>query len=132
MVLLCRIVTATVFMVHLWVGCCGHHAHACDSQGQSSPAQESTTPNGQYQDGRGEHADHTHHGPQDCQGAKCSVISLGRPVIDLVASPCHVSFALLFDDPLSLVSAASEQHFFPTGRLLLPVRLHLANQVLLI
>lgn len=132
MVLLCRIVTAAIFVVHLTVGCCAHHAHACDGQGQSSPAQEFTTPGGQCQDGRGEQADHTDHGPQDCQGAKCSVVSLGRPVIDLVASPCQASFALLFDDPLSLVSAASEQYFFPTGRLLLPVRLHLANQVLLI
>lgn len=131
MVLLCRIAIAALLMIHLTVGCCGHHAHACDSQGQASPAQESATSAGQCQDGRGEHADHAHHGPRDCQGAKCSVVSSGRTVIDSLASPSQASFALLLADPLSPASAASEQRF-PTGRLLLPVRLHLANQVLLI
>jgi hypothetical protein len=131
MVPLCRIATAALLMLHLTVGCCGHHAHACDSQGQSSSAQESATSSGQCQDGRAGHADHAHHGPQDCQGARCSVVSFGRTVIDSLTSPSQTPFALLLADPLSLVRGESEQHF-PTGRLLLPVRLHLANQVLLI
>jgi hypothetical protein len=38
----------------------------------------------------------------------------------------------LFDNTIALVNIVSEQRFFATGRLLLPLRLHLANQVLLI
>jgi hypothetical protein len=39
---------------------------------------------------------------------------------------------VLFVDQPSLVGGDFEQHCFPTGRLLLSVRLYLVNQVLLI
>jgi len=49
---------------------------------------------------------------------------LGQPSQAFVAPPvCDVS---------SLLGVSFEQRFFSTGRLSLPVRLHLANQVLLI
>jgi hypothetical protein len=40
--------------------------------------------------------------------------------------------APLFQDLSSLAGIANEQHSFATGRLLTPIRLHPANQVLLI
>lgn len=127
-----RIATAAAFAVHLWMGCCGHHAHACDGQGQSSPAQESTTPDGQCQDGRGEHADHTHHGPQDCQGGKCNVVLSSPTVSDSFGQASQAFVAPTVCDLSALLGVSFDQRFLPTGRLSLPVRLHLANQVLLI
>lgn len=132
MVLLCRIVTAAIFVVHLTVGCCVHHAHACDSQGHSSPADEPATPDDQCPESGGSHADHTHHGPQDCQGATCSVIPSNQTVGGLRGQPVQTLVVPLLTDLSSLVGSVSEQHSFGAGRLLLPVRLHLANQVLLI
>ena len=126
-----RILIAVVFAAHLTVGCCSHHAHACDNSGHSSPAQGAATP-GQYSDSSSSGVDHANRGPQDCQGAQCSTVSPRRTVIDSLVPPFQASFAPLFDDLASLVSVVSEQHFFSAGRLLLPVRLHLANQVLLI
>ncbi len=132
MVLLCRIVTAAVFMVHLTVGCCGHHAHACDSQGQSPPNQGPATPDGQCSDASDGHADHTHHGPGDCQGTACSVILSSPTDTDSFGQPSQAFVAPPVCDLSSSLGISFEQRFFPTGRLSLPVRLHLANQVLLI
>jgi len=55
-----------------------------------------------------------------------------RTVFDSLIPAFQASFAPLFDDLATLGGEASDQHFFPAGRLLPPVRLHLANQVLLI
>jgi len=125
---LCRMLIAATLVVHLTVGCCSHHAHASDGRDSSIPAQGAATPDGQCS-GRG--VGHTHHGPQDCQGGKCSVVSPNRTVVDSLVPAFKAFCAPLLDDLASLVGVVSEQ-LFPAGRLLLPVRLHLANQVLLI
>jgi hypothetical protein len=127
-----RILTAVVFTVHLIVGCCSHHAHGCDSQGRLPLAQGAATTGQYYSDGSSSGVDHANHGPQDCQGAKCSIVSPSRTAVDSLVLPFQASVAPLFDNLASLVSVVSEQHFFSAARLLLPVRLHLANQVLLI
>lgn len=136
---LLRIGTAAAFVVHLWVGCCGHHAHACDGQENSAPVQKSAAPDSQCPDrcggeedhSRGE-ADHSHHGPQDCQGNPCSVVLSSPTASDWFGQPAQAFVAPPICDLSSLLGISFEQRFFATGRLLLPVRLHLANQVLLI
>ncbi len=123
----CRILIAGTLVVHLTVGCCGHHAHACE--GDFSLAHRDATQDGQC---RANECDHSHHGANDCQGARCSFVSSSRPVSDRLVPPHQASFsALLYDRP-SLVGFSPEQPTLSSGRLLLPVRLHLANQVLLI
>ena len=131
---LLRILTAVVFTAHLTVGCCSHHAHACDGQGHLPPAQGTATTHGQCPESPGSaaEADHANHGPQECQGGKCSVASQRATGSNPFPPPSHAFVAPLLDSASSLVGAGSEQHFFSAGRLLLPVRLHLANQVLLI
>jgi len=124
-----RILTAALLVAHFTVGCCAHHAHACDGMDRPLPAQGAATPDGQCP---GSGVDHAHHGPHDCQGGKCSVVSPNRTVRDGFVPPFQTFSAPLLDDLPALVGNAAEQRFFPTGRLLLPVRLHLANQVLLI
>lgn len=122
---LIRILTAVVFTVHLLVGCCAHHAHACECQEGMQPA------HGQCPDSHEGKTDHSQHGPQDCQGSQCSFVASISPSSDAFVQPSQAFVTALFTDQTSLVDAGSEQHCFPTGRLL-SVRLYLVNQVLLI
>jgi len=129
-----RILTAVVFAVHLMVGCCWHHAHACDSQDHSPPAQGAVTTDGQCHESpdSGAGADHPNHGPQDCQGSHCSFVSSNNPNSYSLVQPSQAFVTVLLTGQPSLVGTGSEQHCFATGRLLLSVRLYLVNQVLLI
>lgn len=127
MAVFCRILIAGTLVVHLTVGCCGHHAHACE--GDLSPAHSDATHDGQCPENE---CDHSHHGANDCQGARCSFVSSSRPVGDWLVQPLQASFPTLLCDQPSLVGFSPEQPTLSSGRLLLPVRLHLANQVLLI
>lgn len=129
---LIRILTAATLTVHLMVGCCAHHAHACGSQVHSPLAQGTATPDGQCPSSSDSGADHANHGPHDCQGSKCSFVSSSSPDSNSFSQPFQASVTLLLDDQHPLVGTGSEQHFSATGWLLLPVRLHLANQVMLI
>jgi hypothetical protein len=115
-----------VFAVHLMVGCCAHHAHACESQGDVQPA------HGQCPDSHDNGTDHSHHGPHNCQEGKCSFILSSSTISNSCVQASLVIFMPLLDDQHPLVGTDSQQHFFATGWLLLPVYLHLANQVMLI
>jgi len=125
-----RILTAAILVVHLMVGCCMHHAHACDDDDQSPPAPATTAPDGQCPASQ---PDHSHHGQHDCQGVKCSFV---RTTDDTVAKSLdHVykaPAALLFNGVFAPSDDSFERHFFSAGRLLPPIRPHPANQVLLI
>jgi len=127
-----RVATAAILVVHLMLGCCVHHAHACDGQAKSLPNQGPAAADRQFPDAFGGQADHSHHGPQDCQGGKCHVIASSPTVRDWFGQPAQAFAAAPVCDASSLLSIFVEQRFFPTGRLSLPVRLHLANQVLLV
>jgi len=125
-----RILTAVVFAVHLMVGCCWHHAHACESKDDVQPThwQCPDSHSGSH-DGDKDHSDH---GPQDCQGSQCSFVASSSPNSHSFAQSSQPFVTVLLTDQPSLVGISSEQHCFPTGRLLLSVRLYLVNQVLLI
>jgi hypothetical protein len=123
---LVRLLTAVVLTVHLMVGCCGHHAHACESQGDMQPAHE------QCPDSHNGDTDHSQHGPQDCQGAQCSFVASICPAYHSLAQQFQSFVAALSIDQPSLVGSGSEQRRFITDRFLLPVRLDPVNQVLLI
>jgi hypothetical protein len=120
-----RILTAVVFAVHLMVGCCWHHAHACESEVDVHPAHE------QCADSHDSGTNHSQHGPQDCQESQCSFVAAVSPSSHWLAQPSQACVGVLTGQP-SLVGAGSEQHCFTAGRLLLSVRLYLVNQVLLI
>ena len=123
---LVRILTAVVLAVHLMVGCCWHHAHACESMGDVQPA------HGQCPDSPDSGADHSHHGPHNCQGNPCSFVLSSSTISNSFAQASPTGFILLLNDQHPLVGIDSEQHFFSTGWIPLPVRLHLAHQVMLI
>jgi hypothetical protein len=129
MTTLYRVITAALFAIHLTVGCCVHHAHGCDGKEQCLPAAADAS------DGLcgTDHADHEHHGPHDCQGAKCTFIRPGDEMAaQWLCDAVQMPATLTADNAFAPSDNCSEQHFFLSGRLLLPVRLHLANEILLI
>jgi hypothetical protein len=128
---LCRILTAVLLAVHLMVGCCAHHAHACDGQVHSPLDQGDATPDGECPDGHSNTADHSHHGSQDCQGGKCTFVLRGQTNHSFI-QPMQALAVPLLDDLCAQPGIAAGQRVFSQGRFSLPVRLHLANQVLLI
>jgi hypothetical protein len=124
-----RIVTAALFAAHLVLGCCAHHSHACEVATHSSadnPADQGTCSHS-----HGHLAEHGQHGPHDCQGGRCSFVFRGQADVAL-DPPLQAALVCLPDDQTSSGDFHSEQDAPTSGRLLLPVRLHLANQVLLI
>jgi hypothetical protein len=122
----CRIVTAMVFAAHMMLGCCAHHAHAADSHGRSSP-QEAASPIGHCGEDHDGPADHSQHGTHQCHGGKCSFVASSNSVVPVL--PALV--VPLANQAELLTSVFSSQGTVVAVRPL-PVRLHLANQVLLI
>ncbi len=129
--------TAAILVVHLLVGCCAHHAHdcrqACDARHAQGMGHDAGAPCDGHSSGEpGQTTDH-HHGSDECQGGKCSYLRTANDTLAkafLQPRLTHVT-PILADDS-ALVGVFSEQPALASGRLLLPVRLHLANQVLLI
>jgi hypothetical protein len=131
----CRIFTAAVFMVHLMVGCCAHHAHACQGDGHG-PHGAGAAPMDACAGTSGCMISHVHHGAHGCQGASCSFIHspngfhLGKPSFQfnpIAVVPLTEGESSLFD-----VSLTPRVFFDPAARFLPPVRLHLLHQMLLI
>jgi hypothetical protein len=128
MTVLCRILIAVTLVVHMMVGCCAHHAHACE--GHLSRAHGGATHDSQS---LGNGCGHSRpHATTCCQGERCSFVSPDRPVSELLAFSCQTFCTAVLDDQPPLVGFGTAQISIASGRLLLPVRLHLANQVLLI
>ena len=129
--------SAAILVVHLMVGCCAHHAHdcpqTCDARHPAETGDDSGSPCDRHShDEQGQSENH-HHAPQECHGVKCLFVrTTNDTTAKAFAQPCQAQVAPLLDDALASLGILSEQHFFSTGRLLLPVRLHLAKQVLLI
>ena len=125
MAVLSRILSIVTLTVHLMVGCCSDHAQGCESKDCSAATSEPTP------DGRSPQCVCDHHETEDCRGGKCSLASPRRTVAGSFTSPFQASFAALPDNQLSGMGIGSREHFWATGHLLMPVRLHLAYHVLL-
>jgi hypothetical protein len=127
-----RLIVGAMLVIHLTVGCCAHHGHASEA---TSPCASDCGDDASHRDctdGVGSQADHGHHAPHDCQGGKCFLVPPNPLAKTWFGQPFQVSFIGLLDGSSSLSGFSSEQRLLPRGRFSLPVRLHLANQVLLI
>jgi hypothetical protein len=124
-----RTLSIALLVVRLMVGCCTHYVHGCESKHISSATHSGATLEGQCPECG---CDHSHHGPGECQRPKCSLASPRRPVGGSFSPPLQASFAGLPHAHLPRQAIGLHQQSRTTGHLLLPVRLHLANQVLLI
>jgi hypothetical protein len=129
---LVRILTAVMFTAHILLGCCLHHAHAenvknCPISDRDNPSAKS-----QCHDSHGNDSDHSQHGSRECQSSKCAAISMSRSAGNSFAQPAQTFVASPMTNPCPVIGVISKQCFLASGELLLPIRLHLANQVLLI
>ncbi len=129
--------SAAILVVHLVVGCCAHHAHdcpqTCDARHSRGMGHGASAPCDGHSSGHPDQTTDHHHGTDECQGVKCSYLRTASDTLAkafLLPRLAHVT-PVLADDS-ALVGGFSEQPALASGRLLLPVRLHLANQVLLI
>lgn len=127
--------TAGILLAHALLGCCWHHAHAC---GHAHSAVAWIVA-GCEAEGPHEHSgdapDRPGQGPgrDACRGAKCDFV---RPatenLLPLAAAPCRPASAAIVASERSALIGDAAQHPCAAGDLLLPVRLHLVHQVLLI
>jgi hypothetical protein len=129
---ICRMVSAAIFLAHMTVGCCAHHAHAVDGGSQSSPIQDSALCDGASCGNSGDQSGHAPHAPQDCQGDACFAVSVSPGVPDSLEDSGQALASVLPCKRPHVARIGSSVHALVLRRMPLPVRLHLANQVLLI
>jgi hypothetical protein len=131
-------VTAVMLFTHAVLGCCAHHIHACgDAHGSvalGGSQNHCSLSCGDHSAESSGQADHEHQQPgqDDCQGSRCD---FGRPTNDREADSGHVwcqSVAVLLSDAMLGLAGSQVDHHLRTTGILLPVRLHLVHQVLLI
>jgi len=130
---LCRILIAATLVVHLMVGCCAHHAHACDGRHSSSPVRETTTPEQSCSDDHDGHPEHSSQEHSHCQGEKCSVVlsantTIAKPLVRF----CALSAAMSLDEVSRSLGGCSHRRLFSDGLPTPPLPLYLAHQSLLI
>jgi hypothetical protein len=124
------ILSIALLVIHLMVDCCcACHAHSCES-GHVSSATHDATPLGMKCPEC--LCDHSHHDPLKCRGCNCSWALPRRPVGGLFSLKIQASCAALTDADLPRPAIKLHKNFLTARSLLLSVRLHLANQVLLI
>jgi hypothetical protein len=126
--------TAAMLAAHTMLGCCWHHAHAC---GQTH---DPLAPVGW------QHHEEPHHvgaggcfdpsaqarGREDCRAVRCDFgVAKASPHAMSVA-PAQPGVVTMPGADAALLRRSSEQHAGTSKAELLPVRLHLLHQVLLI
>jgi hypothetical protein len=129
---LIRILTAAMFTAHIMLGCCIHHAHACDNQGCALPIHGMAAQNNQCPDDHGSGAGHSNHGSQGCKGENCSFVHANFKAGNSLVQLSRMIVTPFFEDLSVPDMKARLQHSIAASRLLTPFDLHLANQVLLI
>jgi hypothetical protein len=126
---LLRILSVATVAVHLTMGCCWHHAHGCEDGRNPATARDSAVLGVQCPDSYGCQSDH---GSSDCRQPKCSFVFPNRSILSAADVPDRLTLTASLDAEQFRESIGSQQCFVTASRLLMPVRLHLANQVLLI
>ena len=124
------ILSIALLVVHLMVDCCcACRAHGCESEHASAAICNAETLEVKCPECI---CDHSHHGPRECRGCKCFLTVPRRQVGGSFSLKFQASFAVSTDADFPRPAISLHQRSRATGHLLLPVRLHLANQVLLI
>ena len=125
---LSRILSIAAMVTHLMVSCC-HCSRQCEDKSCSDLCQGMTAPT---EESRGRLCDHSH-SELPCCGAVKSPALHPRAKAGVHLGPRSTTSSGLppDHDPPGL-AFNSQDHSLAGGRLLLPVRLHLANRVLLI
>ena len=127
--------TAVLLLAHTVVGCCWHHVHACGHE--HGPLALVGFQHGSDQHygctgGASEQSRDTHSGGDDCRGSKCNFVVAKDSAVRVSGPACELAVLPGLADDCDSACGLLHPALFRTGGLLLPVRLHLANQVLLI
>lgn len=131
-------ITAAAFLLHMWLGCCAHHAHADDEANCHQHTRQLAAP-----------ADHSHAGhdheagesqgqptespcPADgCDESHCVFLSVGKT--DLAKTTTAALLPALASESIAAFFDVPPTKLIDSGGLIgPPIRLHLLNQVLLI
>ena len=133
------VISAAALLMHMWLGCCAHHAHAA---GESACAQHAGASH--VHDAlpclETQHDDHQHATepgkPQEpaeshdrCDGHACVFLKASQGTLDLDFSPAWIVEVVDADSPAK--SLAVRYVDDSGGGRHIPVRLHLWHQVLL-
>ncbi len=126
--------TSALLVAHLVLGCCWHHAHACDSPWMTShtgpPVAASSHSACNGKSGHHQRHESQHHGDHACEGAACSaVLSTGVNLIRLVTAAGDALAPAAANEAPVIRPAALLHSFRPAPGAL---RRHLALAVLLI
>lgn len=125
---LSRILSIAAMVIHLSVNCC-HCSRQCEDKSCSSPRQGVTAP---IEESTGCLCDHSHSELPCCQAAKSPTLHARAKAGGHLGSRSATSSGPPTDGERPGVASSFQGHSLACGRLLLPVRLHLANHVLLI
>ena len=128
MVRLSHILSIATLVVHLVVGCCAHHARACEGRHAVWAAYYGAVRTGQCPDCQ---CDPWRRGSGERQDRKYFLASPRRPAGDSFSPPFQAPCGVVADFRFSPLAHGLYREFRTTGHLP-PVRLHLVNQVLLI
>jgi hypothetical protein len=119
--------TAALLLAHTVLGCCSHHAHGSDGPAAIVCCEE------QRQENDGSRCDHSHKRDANCQGSKCAFVRPAKVQVgDLEVAPQLVCAVSSPGDPRLILSDSPAPLFLMPHGPVLPVRLHLMNQVLLL
>jgi len=119
--------TVVALLAHLMLGCCVHHSHAAAASIDDHGCCDAT-----HAEVAGGHecSDDRHPDYGTCKGGRCWFLrSPGTDAFFWEISPSPI---LVLPDTPAIADVSGAACSFSSGRLLLPVRLHLANLVLLI
>lgn len=137
---LVSLITAAAFLLHFFLGCCAHHAHAAEGTVCNNPAKVAA--HGHDHDWGG----HESSGPcnqssgdsdsdcpgQHCNDGQCVFMTAGKTVVAKDTFTVALTLFVAEAAPLRLISSLVAAAIDSGGLLALPVRTHLFNQVLLI
>lgn len=132
------LITASALLLHMWLGCCAHHAHAAEERPCALHSGSEAAVGHDHCHGH-EHpaprSDSPHHpgGPSDdCHESHCTFLVAGKTIVvlDSLISPLP---ELAIDAHVAQAASSSIHSICETDdHLRPPVRLHLYYQVLLI
>lgn len=127
------IVTCAAFLLHMWAGCCLHHAHAAEGAVGPQPAKSAGVSDGGRiiaQSLRGESPEDGPCSEEQCSEGQCVSLVAGK--VELSKMTTDVLLVLCTGEVPKAYSATQSWELDAGGIAVLPVRLHLFNQVLLI
>ncbi len=131
------LITVVALLLHVWLGCCGHHLHAGEDSRCASD-QHTCHAYGDHETHCHDEGNHSEEGPADecpgksCDESDCAFAMFGKTSLSKAWFAFGAWIAALprWDvEPLQQFSATAR---IPTFAFSVPVRVHLLHQVLLI